>query len=1650
MAQATIAAIPSTRSLSPEPNPSVFRVALIQYIDGMSNKKKSHKKKFIANCLRVSNASDLTAEEVNKHIQEIEEKGIQRRNPIAKIFRPIVGALKDFDKTLNGLASADPMPSAIIWAALSLVVQGANRYIELFETIRKELKSLKIEIECMSEYEELYGDSEKMRDILCDSYICILRFWSAVEKQCEESSTKSFLKQTFSVNADKLNKIIEEMKRNSEDLAALSRIVEDRLAKGAREDAQAEWEMAKLERVESRKERKAASEFREQQRREQQDDHYRKFCAWLCSQEANGFNTNRHNANVNKRAKNTCQWLLADSDYVAWKEAHSTASNPMPASILWVHGPPGSGKTFLCSYAIQDVQDTYPDAVVIYHFLQFDTHNKDIEILKILADRLFQIYWDRRQQVSEELYSKTQSNPFTPGNIQQVIEILVKDLAISKIFFFIDGLDEELDYDTTYLDPNATDSSSRWKKISSVLQFIISLVEAFPRTTCLWCSSQNRPQIHGAFSKHAASVLDVKEKARGDVTFYLLEQLADLEEMEVSEGQKEEVVSELTQRAQEEGNFLWARLMVSDLQAVADNWAKVKDFIAKSHPSSIDEYYQRIFSRIDPRHRELASEVFALIAFARRPLLVKEIQEAVGILRSREQPRDSMPFISKLKHVFAPLIEVRGSAKSFEDHTCHLFHSTLQTYLRKHPEIFKGAAQISTCRITPNAIANACLHYLSQSCYAKLLQKSVDGGWVVQSDDGGEAVEKRRFLIYSAKYWDKHLDDLSALESPDLVKDRVRAFMMSPNFQTCIQVQSLWVSSQFGTFSTPEAFNKTFFRRVLPGWFIESEDRSFRLLLQNYRLFLREWRTFLRCTNCHDPECSMIRYAGHVDRCWWAALGPMNFLSKLQGRYTSFVFKANDDETVDCEKDNLCESVCTSGNKLTILRLQSHDRISKSLTFLCEHWTLNNDSTPVLNKQQTIQTDETLTNWPAYVQDESSNIRIGRASPAAFNSDCSSLRVGTQVFVLNRDGFYMPAVGVGKVVASLKPSYFEEWGIRGDYVVLAARRRITRADNGTASKESLKAENSSRALDRERTSADEQEGEDKTEDGDDSDDSDDEESQVSGYSSGDEDDSSRDGDDESDEPYESWSECSTEYSDDVFEDDIITPWAGPESEGDSDPDFSERMSETESDETDEGSEDEDSEDGASEDEDDKVLLDFKIDGGHLRTGEKQDSKVSFRVKVLKAEGGTADGKDLENKDQFKVEGENGKINEGGSSSTDEEVSLEVEVEVEQETDSESDDDVPLSAIFGYGRIRDDDDDCHWDTDDHDDTDNDFSWQRQHAFHLDRNNRNHPRQPKKSLRDETHTSITIFDTRPHCAAPKVFHFSQQVQYTLFDSPPVIHPTSSLMVWPLGCGTVLFADFLGNTYFCRRLRPSTVHTRQIFMKCRFSLCGQYLHVACLEAQRRPRHKEDRSSARLALMVSTYRLCLKKTCRSPPTLIHRAKVVLGSTDFISVSNLPYTLTWTRTELYFTCSDVQLKVYRVSLFNPNQGISGDSVPSVLVPEEALFLPETAENRKVYFFPSDNDHSPSRVIIGSDVRPAKERAEDEERDIEIYYGHRFGVKGSALSPPIGCYLQKADLGDWVESKDRSKLPEDQGIGRFDRLLEKFNPEDDCDRSYML
>lgn len=74
-------------------------------------------------------------------------------------------------------------------------MQGIDRFLNLFETIKKELRSLTSELQRITEYEYLYGDSAILQDLLCKSYINMLRFWSRVDKECDrccECPTLSF------------------------------------------------------------------------------------------------------------------------------------------------------------------------------------------------------------------------------------------------------------------------------------------------------------------------------------------------------------------------------------------------------------------------------------------------------------------------------------------------------------------------------------------------------------------------------------------------------------------------------------------------------------------------------------------------------------------------------------------------------------------------------------------------------------------------------------------------------------------------------------------------------------------------------------------------------------------------------------------------------------------------------------------------------------------------------------------------------------------------------------------------------------------------------------------------------------------------------------------------------------------------------------------------------------------------------------------------------------------------------------------------------------------------------------------------------------------------------------------------------------------
>ena len=311
------------------------------------------------------------------------------------------------------------------------------------------------------------------------------------------------------------------------------------------------------------------------------DEHYRHICTWFGIHNANELNVSRHRSNLDRYSPGTCAWLFKHENYQKWYES---ASKP---SILWVHAPPGSGKSILCSQVIRNIGEGNPNAAIAYHFYQFDQNRTSFETLRLLAEQLFEAFWSKVDTIPQDLFSKTQRKCSADG-LKDFVTELVK--LHEKVFLILDGLDEIFD-------------SRRWTEESNVIDFLISLGKDNPGTVYIWCSSQNRRLISEKFSSY--TVFDIKREVKDDVTFYSSQAVSEIDLLENSE--QKLFTDNLQGRA--DGNFLWASLIIDCLRKEASSPAEMKRYLEDVLPSDLDAYYRKIFDRFEKNQRFLVSSV---------------------------------------------------------------------------------------------------------------------------------------------------------------------------------------------------------------------------------------------------------------------------------------------------------------------------------------------------------------------------------------------------------------------------------------------------------------------------------------------------------------------------------------------------------------------------------------------------------------------------------------------------------------------------------------------------------------------------------------------------------------------------------------------------------------------------------------------------------------------------------------------------------------------------------------------------------------------------------------------------------------------------------------------------------------------------------
>lgn len=183
-------------------DPSPFNRALEEYIKRRG--KKSKTPQFIAD---LQNSQKLpTKQDVNNAMKQLEKDATDSavtRN-IRKILRPVITVLDDYSAVVDTMSNADPMPTAIIWGSMKVVIDTSKRYLNLYDDIKNQLEDITLQLNVLTEFEELFGESKTMQELLQMTYIDVIRFWVRVDKECHRCGLYFEIPRCLYINFSKL------------------------------------------------------------------------------------------------------------------------------------------------------------------------------------------------------------------------------------------------------------------------------------------------------------------------------------------------------------------------------------------------------------------------------------------------------------------------------------------------------------------------------------------------------------------------------------------------------------------------------------------------------------------------------------------------------------------------------------------------------------------------------------------------------------------------------------------------------------------------------------------------------------------------------------------------------------------------------------------------------------------------------------------------------------------------------------------------------------------------------------------------------------------------------------------------------------------------------------------------------------------------------------------------------------------------------------------------------------------------------------------------------------------------------------------------------------------------------------------------------
>lgn len=415
------------------------------------------------------------------------------------------------------------------------------------------------------------------------------------------------------------------------------------------------------------------------------------------------------------RVDGSCAWLLDLSAFKEWRDGNTAQAGT--ASIFWLSGDPGCGKSILAAHVASHLRDRGFDTSC-YFFKHGDLPQRSAgRLLKSIAHQMAGRSASLRRSMEQMRRDDalTAETNDAPGVWKQLFtQLVLQNGALDRHqYLIIDSLDEA--------------NSGRE---------LLRQLKALPGewSVFITCRKDRLLERELNTSDKAITVHTIsKEDTIHDIRTYLERSRDDLHVDD--EAQLQILIQDLVERSK--GSFLWTKLIVQELS----NWWADDDIerVLRSVPAGMNPMYNLMIKNIMGKpNNDLARVILRWVICAIRPLTVAEIRAAVKIETSKT-----------IRNPAKAIDDICGSLVNVSNDRVQVVHDTVRDYLFKKDHQSGTPGEFSFHKGSSHEkLAISCLSFLCTSLQAPQLQAALRSSADLQNEV---------FLDYASQSFSDHI-----------------------------------------------------------------------------------------------------------------------------------------------------------------------------------------------------------------------------------------------------------------------------------------------------------------------------------------------------------------------------------------------------------------------------------------------------------------------------------------------------------------------------------------------------------------------------------------------------------------------------------------------------------------------------------------------------------------------------------------------------------------------------------------------------------------------------------------------------------------------------------------------------------------------------